>query len=75
MAAPRKAPIKSAESQSKTLSITSGHSATNGASLEEQIRQRAYELYEQRGRYDGFAEEDWRQAEIEVRGRQVKRSA
>jgi hypothetical protein len=75
MAAPRKAPIKSADSQAKTLSITTGHSAVNGASLEEQIRQRAYELYEQRGRYDGFAKEDWLQAEVEIRGRQVKRSA
>ena len=75
MAAPRKAPIKSADSQAKTLSITTGHSVSNGVSLEEQIRQRAYELYEQRGRYDGFAEEDWRQAESEVRGRQVKRTA
>lgn len=75
MAAPRKAPIKSVDSQTKTLSITAGHSAFNGASLEEQIRQRAYELYEQRGRYDGFAEKDWLQAEVEVRGRQVKRSA
>jgi hypothetical protein len=32
----------------------------------EQIRQRAYQLYEERGRLDGFAEEDWLQAEAEI---------
>jgi hypothetical protein len=33
----------------------------------EQIRRRAYELYEQRGRQDGFHEQDWLQAESEIR--------
>lgn len=32
-----------------------------------QIAKRAYELYEQRGRQDGRAVQDWRQAEQEVR--------
>ena len=36
------------------------------AKLEEQIRRRAYELYEQRGRVDGYALDDWLQAEAEV---------
>ena len=36
--------------------------------MEDQIRQRAYELYEQRGREDGFEVEDWVQAESEVLG-------
>lgn len=36
------------------------------ANLEEQIRLRAYQLYEQRGRQDGFAEQDWIQAEGEL---------
>jgi len=35
---------------------------------EENVRVRAYELYEVRGRIDGHAEEDWLQAEIEVAG-------
>ena len=35
-------------------------------SLEEQIRLRAYEIYEERGRQDGFAEQDWLQAESEL---------
>jgi hypothetical protein len=36
--------------------------------IEEHIRQRAYELYEQRGVVDGFASDDWLQAESEIRG-------
>jgi Protein of unknown function (DUF2934) len=34
--------------------------------LEYQIRLRAYELYEQRGREDGHAEEDWLRAKEEI---------
>lgn len=34
---------------------------------EESIRQRAYELYEQRGHIDGHELEDWLQAEAEVK--------
>jgi predicted small metal-binding protein len=34
--------------------------------LEERIRARAYELYEQRGRQQGHALEDWFQAETEL---------
>ena len=37
----------------------------------EQIRQRAYELYEQRGRTDGHDLEDWLQAEGEIKGTQA----
>jgi hypothetical protein len=33
----------------------------------EKIEKRAYELYEQRGRKDGFHEQDWIEAENEVR--------
>jgi alpha-D-ribose 1-methylphosphonate 5-triphosphate synthase subunit PhnG len=40
---------------------------------EENVRARAYELYEVRGRIDGHAEEDWLQAENEVaRGNERK---
>ncbi len=35
---------------------------------EENVRARAYELYEVRGKIDGHAEEDWLQAEGEVAG-------
>ena len=34
--------------------------------LQEQIRRRAYELYEQRGRNDGYELNDWLQAESEM---------
>ncbi len=34
--------------------------------IEEEIRNRAYELYEERGRQEGFHEEDWIRAEAEV---------
>jgi hypothetical protein len=39
---------------------------TRAENLEEQIRLRAYQLYEQRGRQDGFADQDWAQAEAEI---------
>jgi H+-transporting ATPase len=39
--------------------------------IEQQIRQRAYELYEQRGRTDGQDLDDWLQAEREIKGTQA----
>ena len=35
--------------------------------LEDEIRRRAYELYEQRGKEDGRDLEDWLQAEEEIK--------
>jgi Protein of unknown function (DUF2934) len=44
--------------------------------LDEKIRRRAYELYEQRGRTDGSDLEDWVQAEAEVlAGHEMARTA
>ena len=40
--------------------------------IEQQIQQRAYELYEQRGRTDGHELDDWLQAEYEIKGTQAK---
>jgi DUF2934 family protein len=40
--------------------------------LEEQIRRRAYELYEQRGREDGHELDDWLQAESEITQKKAK---
>lgn len=37
--------------------------------LEKEVQMRAYELYEQRGKGQGFALQDWLQAEAEVLGR------
>ena len=42
---------------------------------EERIRQRAYELYEQRGRSDGHHEDDWQKAEQEIRGKKPDKTA
>jgi hypothetical protein len=39
----------------------------NDGSIQERVRQRAYELYEQRGRGDGRQEEDWAHAEEQIR--------
>jgi len=41
--------------------------------VEQQIRRRAYELYEQRDRVNGFALDDWLQAETEILGAQKQR--
>ena len=43
--------------------------------LQEQIRRRAHELYEQRGRQDGHELDDWLQAESEVTQRKAKTAA
>jgi len=61
-----------ARPETEKISLTA---ASNGATLEERIRARAYELYAQRGFLDGFAEQDWLRAEEEVKGRAAKRSA
>ena len=44
------------------------HRNQAGARIEE-IRVRAYELFEQRGRQEGFNDEDWPRAEAEVLAR------
>jgi len=50
----------------KTMPI-SGRNAVE-ADREEQIRMRAYELYEARGGEDGHDIEDWLEAEAEING-------
>jgi Protein of unknown function (DUF2934) len=45
------------------------------SNIEDRIRRRAYELYEQRGRVDGFALGDWLQAEGEILGAQKQHKA
>ncbi|HYL15132.1 MAG TPA: DUF2934 domain-containing protein [Terriglobales bacterium] len=42
--------------------------------IEEEVRHRAYELYEERGRENGHDLDDWLRAEAEVRGTAVKRA-
>jgi hypothetical protein len=44
-----------------------------GGEMQDQIRARAYQLYEQRGRDDGHSFDDWLQAEAELS--QVQKAA
>ena len=44
----------------------------SASDMPEQIRRRAYELYEQRGRGDGRALDDWLQAESEFTRKKAK---
>lgn len=48
---------------------------TTRFNLEEQIRIRAFELYEERGREDGHDLEDWLRAEAEVASTGAKAKA
>jgi hypothetical protein len=43
--------------------------------LEEKIRRRAYERYQQRGRVDGHALDDWLQAKAEILETKAKTTA
>ena len=43
--------------------------------FEDQIRRRAYELYEDRGREDGYELEDWLRAEEEIKEMQARSAA
>lgn len=54
--------------QTSSISITPGNIADAPVhpEIEEEIRLRAYELYEQRGRQEGFHNEDWVRAETEI---------
>src|SRR5437660_12274311 len=49
--------------------------ATAGLRIEEEIRQRAYELFEARGGQDGYELEDWLHAEEEITGRKSDAAA
>ncbi len=45
------------------------------SNLEEQIRRRAHELYEERGREDGHDLDDWLRAEAEITAENAKTAA
>jgi|SRR5438270_13528767 len=49
---------------SERTAATQAHSG-----IEEEIRRRAYELYEQRGRHEGSHEDDWARAEAEIQSK------
>ena len=57
----RKGPVRAASNQK-----------AQDSALYKRITQRAYELYEQRGRQAGYELEDWLQAEREIRSAAAK---
>src|SRR5271163_1691138 len=58
-----------ASAQPVTVSPEIAHEARVASSIEEQIRQRAYELYQQRNGHGGSPEQDWLRAKEEICGR------
>jgi len=50
----------------RTPVITAQQPTESTSKRQEQIRRRAYELFEQRGREDGHELDDWLQAKAEV---------
>jgi len=76
---PRTPKPKAEKTENKVLQMPEAPAAANGngnhsaVDVESEIRRRAYELYESRGYVDGQAEEDWIQAEREVRARQSQK--
>jgi hypothetical protein len=58
-----------ASAQSVTVSPEVAHESRVASSIEEQIRQRAYELYQQRHGHGGSPEQDWIRAKEEICGR------
>ena len=59
----RTLPIGSTLTDKEHRSLSLG----DNGSTEERIRRRAYELYGERARHDGYHEEDWAQAEERIR--------
>ena len=51
---------------SRSVNTKKERPAASGPNVEQQIRARAYELYELSGRIDGHAEQDWLAAELEI---------
>jgi len=67
---PPKKQVLTMPEATSTAQVRKASSSANSQNLDldAQIRQRAYELYLQRGRVDGFALDDWLQAEREIVG-------
>ncbi|MGA9041183.1 MAG: DUF2934 domain-containing protein [Terriglobales bacterium] len=53
----------------------SENEADHPAAVENDIRHRAYQLYEERGRLDGHELQDWVRAEAEILSHHVQRKA
>ncbi len=76
------AEVKTAAPEPRKLEVVKSEPRKNGAApnlvpinLEDEIRRRAYELYQQRGATSGGEAEDWLTAEREVRQRYRQQSA
>lgn len=63
-------PAMKAQRKSSTSLLT--NETGSMPDVQEQIRLRAYELFEQRGRAEGHDLEDWLQAEAEITQRTAK---
>jgi len=55
-----------ARTNGRLISTKETHRRKPPVDVEEEVRLRAYELYEQRGKEDGHDIEDWLQAEFEI---------
>jgi hypothetical protein len=53
---------------------TTNQTTESANGLREEIRHRAHALYEQRGKVDGLAWDNWFQAEAEILGSQKQRN-
>jgi hypothetical protein len=62
-------------SATSTRLTTTNQTTGSASDLQEQVRRRAYELYEERGRVNGHDVADWLQAESEVRQQKSKAMA
>ncbi len=51
-----------------TTAVETTQPADSAQDVQEEIRMRAFELYEQRGKLEGFDLQDWLQAEEEITG-------
>jgi hypothetical protein len=68
----KKTSRKTSKPRMRRVSSSEAGPHTQNNSLYHRIAQRAYELYEQRGRQDGHEEDDWLQAEREILGGERK---
>ncbi len=67
--------MKSEATAPNPNSATESEVTRSAIDLQEQVRCRAYELYEKRGKEDGHDIEDWLQAESEMTTRTMKAAA
>jgi hypothetical protein len=75
--APESKATKEVKAEPRKLEVMKNESRRNlvPINLEDEIRQRAFELYQQRGSRPGSEAEDWSAAEAEIRQRYRQQSA